>query len=61
MKECLDELADMVAMPHIGDSQNNYVPSAQLNIARSQLNESSKMHNLCCANTLTQDSLQVAD
>ena len=42
MREAMGEMADMTAMPRIGDSGNKYCPSVQLNIARPQLYTSRK-------------------
>lgn len=48
MPEAMGEMADMTAMPRIGDSGNTYCPSVQLDIARPQLYTSCKsIHHLC--------------
>ncbi|KAK7677631.1 hypothetical protein QCA50_019442 [Cerrena zonata] len=40
LRQCMAEMSDMVAMPHVGHPDNKYCPSVQLNIARPQLHHS---------------------
>ena len=44
MRDAMANMADMVAMPRIGDSGNVFCPAVQLNIARPQLYNSSMSH-----------------
>ena len=44
MRDAMADMADMVAMPRIGDSDNVFCPAVQLNIARPQLYDSSMSH-----------------
>ena len=44
MRDAMADMADMVAMPRIGDSGNVFCPAVQLNIARPQLYDSSTYH-----------------
>ena len=44
MRDAMADMADMVAMPRIGDSGNVFCPAVQLNIARPQLYDSSTSH-----------------
>ena len=44
MRDAMADMADMVAMPRIGDSDNVFCPAVQLNIARPQLYDSGMSH-----------------
>ena len=46
----MSDMADMTAMPRVGDSGNVFCPSVQLNIARPQLSSSSKYIICSCCN-----------
>lgn len=42
MRDIMADMADMLALPRIGDSGNVYCPAVQLNLARPQLYTSCK-------------------